>query len=213
MGNKTVYMYVLNTMADWEPGFAIAELRKGRWFRPGIPPFEIKTFSLAKEPVVTMGGIRIMPDLAVGEINSADAALLLLPGSGIWNEPGHEPVMEKAKAFVAAGVPVAGICDATLALARAGLLDNRAHTSNYLAGMKSLCPNYKGEAFYRDEPAVTGDKVITASGLAPLEFACQIFKCLDVLAPATLDAWYKLYVTKEPRYYFELMNAAKPPLA
>lgn len=30
---KTVYLYVLDTMADWEAGYVIAELHSGRYFR------------------------------------------------------------------------------------------------------------------------------------------------------------------------------------
>ncbi|MBP1908846.1 hypothetical protein [Methanolobus bombayensis] len=41
-----------------------------------------------------------------------------------------------------------------------------------LKAKKSACPNYTGEEFYRDEPVVIGNNVITASGVAPLEFSC-----------------------------------------
>ena len=30
---KHVYLYVLDTLSDWEPGYAIAELNSGRFFR------------------------------------------------------------------------------------------------------------------------------------------------------------------------------------
>jgi len=210
MAAKTVYMYVPENMADWEPGYAIAELRQGNIFRPGIPRFEVRTFSLSGGPAVSMGGLRITPDMGMSGVAPSGAALLLLPGSTVWAGPGQEAVMELAKSFVAAGVPVAGICGATFALARAGILDSRPHTSNALSVLKSLCPQYKGDAFYRDEPAVSGNGVITASGLAPLEFAREILKCLDVASPETLDLWYRLNSTREPRLYFELMNLLKP---
>ncbi len=210
MAGKTVYMYVPDNMADWEPGYAMAELKQGSIFRPGVGPFEVRTFSLSGGAEVSMGGIRISPDMGIGGVTPSGSALLLLPGSTVWAGPGQEAVIELAKAFAAAGVPVAGICGATFALARAGLLDDRPHTSNVLSVLKSLCPQYKGEAFYREEPAVTGNGVITASGMAPLDFARQILKCLDVATPETLDLWYKLNSTREPRFYFELMNSLKP---
>jgi hypothetical protein len=72
---KTIYLYVLNTMADWEVGHAIAELNLQRFFaeRKG---WLLKTFSLAKEPVVTMGGITIVPDLSEDEVKTDDAGML-----------------------------------------------------------------------------------------------------------------------------------------
>jgi transcriptional regulator GlxA family with amidase domain len=102
---------------------------------------------------------------------------------------------------------VAAICGATVALASAGFLNNRPHTSNDLDYLKATCPAYQGEAHYRHEPAVTDGDLITATGVAPLEFAYHILKQLDVCTADTLDAWYKLYVTHEPRYFFQLMQS------
>lgn len=54
---------------------------------------------------------------------------------------------------------------------------------------------------------VTDGSLITASGIAPLEFALHILKILDVFLPQTLDSWYNLYKTQESKYFFELMNS------
>ena len=45
---KTIYLYVLNTMADWEVGQAIAELNSQRFFAER-KDWLVKTFSLAKD--------------------------------------------------------------------------------------------------------------------------------------------------------------------
>ena len=42
---------------------------------------------------------------------------------------------------------------------------------------------------------------ITASGVAPLEFARHIFEKLGVYASDKLDAWYKLFKTGDLSYY------------
>jgi hypothetical protein len=52
--------------------------------------------------------------------------------------------------------------------------------------------------------------LITASGLAALDFAYTILKRLDVFLPATLEAWYKLYQMREAPYFFALMNSLPP---
>ncbi len=40
------------------------------------------------------------------------------------------------------------------------------------------CPNYKGEKYYEMEPVVSDTNLITASGIAPLEFAREVLKKL-----------------------------------
>ena len=90
-----------------------------------------------------------------------------------------------------------------------GFLDARKHTSNDLEYIKMICPNYKGENYYEMEPAVSDGNLVTASGIAPLEFAMEVLKILDVFAPDTLHSWYNLYKTHEPKYFFELMNSIK----
>jgi len=76
-----------------------------------------------------------------------------------------------------------------------------------VAVLKMFCPAYKGEAYYVDEPAVTDDNLITASGLAPVAFAYQVFSRLDVMNPATLEAWYNLSTTRKPEFFFALMQS------
>jgi hypothetical protein len=68
-------------------------------------------------------------------------------------------------------------------------------------------PAYKGEARYVHKPAVSDRDLITASGIAPLEFAREIFTKLDIMAPATIEAWYQLYRTHEPSHFFALMQS------
>jgi putative intracellular protease/amidase len=202
---KIAYLYVLDTMADWEPGFLIAELNTGRAFRKDAEKYTVKTVSLTKEPVVTMGGMHIMPDISIDELTTDNTGVLILPGGDTWLESIHDPLISKVRDFLDAGILVAAICGATMGLANAGLLDNRPHTSNNLEFMKSVCPNYAGGTFYRNEPAVIGDNVITASGIAPIEFTREILRELDVLSAETLEAWYGLYTTHETQYYYALM--------
>jgi putative intracellular protease/amidase len=207
MADDTVYLYVLDTMADWEPGYALSELNSGRYFRRPGPSYTVKTFALTTEPVVTMGGVKILPDVTVSEVDSDHAALLILPGGDTWLEPQHASVLIKTAEFLERGIPVAAICGATVALANAGFLNDRPHTSNDLGYLKATCATYLGESHYRIVSAVSDGNLITASGTAPLEFAYQILKKLDVFSEATLDAWYKLFSTHEPKYFYALMQS------
>jgi putative intracellular protease/amidase len=154
-----------------------------------------------------MGGVRIVPDLSVEELMTADAGVLILPGGDTWLEDIHDPLIDKVKEFLDAGILVAAICGATMGLAKAGLLDKRPHTSSDLDFLKSVCPAYTGDKFYRQEDAVLGDKLITASGIAPLEFTREVLKELDIFSPETLEAWYKLYTTHDPQYFYAMMGS------
>jgi len=202
---QIVHLFVFDTLSDWEPGFAIAGINNPMWQRaPGR--YVVNTVSLDGAPITTVGGLRVQPDLALRELSPRDSAMLILPGGGAWDARQNAEAVEMARDFLEAKVPVAAICGATAGLARGGLLDDRPHTSNareYLAAT-----GYRGAALYRDDAAVADGDLITASAMAPLEFARAIFARLELYEPSVLDAWYGLFSTRKPEYFGELMAAA-----
>jgi putative intracellular protease/amidase len=198
MEQNTVHLFVFDTMSDWEIGYATVGINQPMFqTQPGC--LRIQTVGIDQSPVRSMGGLAIQPDGLLGELDPADSAMLILPGGIVWDAGKNIEAVEKAKAFLAAGRPIAAICGATAGLARAGVLDDRPHTSNSLEYLKAT--GYRGETHYENQPAVIGDNVITASGVAPLEFAQCIFEKLDVFAPEKLDAWYRLFKTGDASYY------------
>lgn len=207
MNNNAVYLYVFDTMADWEVGFLTAELNSGRYFRKDASPVKVVTLGLEKNYITTMGGLRILPDIDLEECNIKETDALILPGGETWMETIHQPILSLAKQCIDKNIIVAAICGATMSLAQNGLLDSRSHTSNDLEYLKMICPNYAGEKYYKKESAVTDGKLITASGIAPLEFSVHVLRALDVFSTKTLDAWYNLYRTHKSEYYYELMNS------
>ncbi|NUU63015.1 type 1 glutamine amidotransferase family protein [Paenibacillus agri] len=205
--NHTVYLYVFDTMADWEIGYLTAELNSGRYYKKGLAPSKIVTVGIEKTPVTTMGGLKILPDIKLDECSIESTDTLILPGGETWTETIHEPILKITERCLQEGIVVAAICGATVGLAQAGLLNSRAHTSNDLDYLKMICPTYTGEENYQMKSAVTDENLITASGMAPLEFTVHVLKALDVFFPTTLDAWYSLNRTHESRYFFELMES------
>ena len=199
---EIVHVAAYDTLADWEVGYATAHINKPMWHKtPGR--FATATVGASTEPIMTMGGLRVLPDLAISDLRPQDSAMLILPGNDIWNDESFVPWTDKAREFLAAGVPVAAICGATGGLARAGLLDDREHTSNaaeFLAGT-----GYAGGHLYRDVPAVDDGGLITGSANAPVEFAAAIFARLEVFEPNVLESWLKLYGNQDPAGFFELM--------
>lgn len=205
--NNIAYLYVFDTMADWEIGYLTAELNSGRYYKKGLTPSKIVTVGNEKTLVTTKGGLKILPDISLDECSIKNTDALILPGGDTWTGEVHESVLEMAERCLEENVLVAAICGATMGLARKGLLEARWHTSNDLEYLKMVCPDYTGEEYYKKEPAVTDGNLIMASGTASLEFAVHVLKALDVFAPQTLDSWYKLNKTHEPKYFYELMNS------
>ena len=202
----TVYIYVLDTLADWELGYVTAELNSGRFFKKGAPEVSVKTVALSKEPVKTMGGLTIVPDCTIDKIVIGEKSVLLLPGATTWDDPKHRAIIQKAGEFLSAGAMVCAICGATAALANAGLLDQRPHTSNGAGYLEMVSPGYKGQKFFVDEPSVADHNLITASSTGALLWAKQIIERLDVFQRNTLEAWYTYFSTGEAQHFFALMQ-------
>ena len=116
----TIYVYVLDTLADWELGHVISELNSGRFFKKDAPRVSLKTVSYTKEPIRTMGGLTIVPDCLIDEIIVSETSTLILPGADTWNDPKHAAIIEKANEFLSLGATVCAICGATAALANSG---------------------------------------------------------------------------------------------
>ncbi|WP_144504458.1 type 1 glutamine amidotransferase family protein [Bacillus pumilus] len=207
MQTKKAFLYVFNTMSDWEYGYLIAELNSGRYFKKDLAPLKVITVGANKEMITTMGGLNIKPDISLDECTLECKDLLILPGGTTWNEEMHQPILKSIDQALKIGTIVAAICGATDALANMGYLDTRKHTSNNLEYTKMVCPNYKGEKFYELGPAVSDANLVTASGIAPLEFAMEVLRKIDVFTPDTLHSWYNLNKTHKPEYFLQLMNS------
>ena len=203
----TIYVYVLDTMADWELGHAVSELNSGRFFKKGAQRVSLKTVGCSREPIKTMGGMTVLPDCLIDDIVAGETSVLLLPGANTWNDPKHGAIIEKAGEFLSSGAMVCAICGATAALANFGLLDARQHTSNGPGFLEMFSPGYKGQSFYRDEPSVSDDNLITAGATGALLWAKQIIEHLGVFQPNTLESWYEYFSTGKPEHFFALMQS------
>ena len=203
----TLYLYILDTLADWEPGHVIDELHSGRYLKDPSLKYSVVLCGSTLDPVTTMGGLHLTPEVLVRDIRPVAGDVLVLPGADTWLDPAQAPALAMAGRLLDQGIVVAAICGATIGLANAGLLDKRPHTSNDPAALKMFCPNYRGEQYYVNEPAVTDANLITASGLAPVEFAYHVFRLLDVMTPATLKAWHGLFTTRQPEFFYALMGS------
>lgn len=195
---------LFDALADWEIGHALAHINSPMWQKqPGR--YAVRTASQDGQPVTTMGGLRVAADVSFAALEPEQSALLLLPG-GPWQAGETEALEALAVRWLAAGRTVAGVCGATAGLARAGVLNTRAHTSNAVEFLAEQ-PGYAGAALYRSEPAVSDQGLITASGLFPVHFAAAIFAALDLYPPEVLAAWTGLFTTGDAAHYAVLAAA------
>ena len=183
---KKVYVLVFDGLADWEAPLALCEVRNSG-------KFDVVTVGLTNGPVTTMAGFRLLPDVTLREVSADGAALLVLPGGELWEAGTPDGVDVLLYSFRAAGVPVAAICGATFAVARAGLTRGRRHTSNDKEYLEAVVPEYQDGEFYSAELAVTDGDLITASGVGSAEFAREIIRYLGVYTGEQVERWYDLY--------------------
>ncbi|MFZ2957097.1 MAG: DJ-1/PfpI family protein [Candidatus Ozemobacteraceae bacterium] len=202
-----VYLYLLDTLSDWEIGYITAELNTGRFFKEQGKGLKIIKPSHSLAPIKTMGGIEILPDDLIENIVFEANDVLILPGADTWMDGKNGKVLKMIDRLLSRAVIVAAICGATIALASTTILNNRKHTSNNLEYLQSVCPDYSGSSFYSDTPAVSDRNLITASGLAPLEFSYEVFQKTGLFEETTLDAWFNLHQKRESKYFYDLMNS------
>jgi putative intracellular protease/amidase len=202
MTNGTAHVALYDTLADWEVGHLLAELHTGRF--TGVS-FDVVTVAESPEPITTMGGVRMVPDALLADLEPADSDLLILPGGDIWDAGGGEAFASAAGRFLDAGVPVAAICGATAGLARAGLLDGRNHTS--AAAEHLAATGYAGGDRYVDERAVVDGDLITAGPQSPVQFARATLARLGLASERTLDAYEAVFHGGDAAAFAVLMQA------
>lgn len=184
----TVYLLLFEGYADWEPALAACEIRKHAGFKLVTVGFDPTT-------IRSMGGLTVIPDATLEELDPERAVMLILPGGDRWEEPQQED-SELARVLLDLRhrhVPLAAICGATLALARAGLLRGVRHTSNGLDYLAEHVPSYDADEYYLEEPAVRHRHIITANGAGYVEFTREVLGLLRIYQEDELEVWYDLF--------------------
>ncbi len=180
------YVFVFDGLADWEPALALCEIRKSG-------KYEVVTAGRSREAVVTMAGLKVLPDVALDEIDPHETAIFILPGGDRWEDGPDQKMDELLQRLHAQKVLIGALCAATLEIARAGLTAGVRHTSNSKNYLKKMVPAYRDEDLYVDELAVTDDKIITASGLGCVEFAREVIRELGIYNEADTRMWFDMF--------------------
>lgn len=185
---KTILFVILQQYADWEAAYissAVSMLGQGK--------YEIKTVSLSKDAIMSIGGFKVLPDYDVTSV-PADYEALILIGGMTWRSENTQQIKKLARDCFEKGKIIGGICDASAFLGTAGVLNDVFHTSNDLNDLKQWAGSaYTGEAKYIAKQAVSDKNVITANGTAPMEFAREILSALNVADEGKITDWYNFH--------------------
>jgi len=188
--------------ADWEIGLVAGVAR-------GFYGLKVRHAAPGGRQLTSGGGLRVTPDLAIEAIDLDTTVALIVCGGPIWQTDRAPDISALLVAAHEQDLLVAGICDGTMALARAGLLDHAEHTSNSLETL--LDTGYAGQTGYWDVPhAVAADHIVTAPGTAPVSFMAQILEGLG-LADGNLDRYLDLLAAEHAGRHY--LPRHQPPSA
>lgn len=189
---KEIIFILLNDFADWEGAYIATCLNQG--VMPGSPvKYTVRTMSVTKDPVLSLGGFRLLPDYDISTLPEDYAGLVLIGGMS-WSTPEAEQIVPLVEKAIKENKLVAGICNASVFLGKHGFLNDVKHTSNTLDYLKQCAgEQYTGEANYINKQAVRDGRIVTANGTAPLEFFREILHVLDADTPERIEATYLYY--------------------
>jgi putative intracellular protease/amidase len=181
-----VYIFLFDGFSDWEIAYLTPELRKNK-------KIVLKYFTIDGLEIISAGGLKITPDLSIKELNPDNVSVLILPGGIAWEEKSIKGIDKLVETLNSENKTIAAICGATTYLGQKGYLDEVKHTSNALDYLKYIAPNYKGEKGYQSDFSVTGENIVTANGIAPIEFAREIFRKIKLNSEQDIEKWFQLF--------------------
>lgn len=185
---KTVLFVLLEPYADWEGAYLAAGLTE-----LGGECFAVKTVSLTREAVRSMGGFTTLPDYTVNSAPKRFDALILIGGMS-WRGENALQIKPLVDAALDGGKLLGGICDAATFLGALGVLNRVTHTVNDLEDLKQWAgAAYTGAERFLPRQAVRDHSIVTANGTAALEFAREVLLALDVAPEDRVQAWYRFH--------------------
>ncbi len=181
---------VFDGIATWQVAVALASLRRAAGFR-------VLTIGFGHLPVLADTGMRVLPERTMDECGLEGVDVLVVPGGELWQRgpiASMTAFLHRAR-LVQCGV--AAIGTGVVALANAGLLDARPHSSDGLddggTWLANRAPSYRGHVHHRPKPVTSDHDLITATGRSTIEFAAALLAGPAEFDPDQLDAWRSLH--------------------
>lgn len=183
---QTVLIYLFDGFSDWELAYLTPQLYSNS-------AIELLYFSMDGKLVTSMGGLIVTPNKSLAEVEGKDADMLILPGGVAWEKGLNQEISNIVRSLWKQGKSIAAICAATTFLGQQGMLDNVKHTSNAPFYLQQIATSYKGHDWYVSSPAISENHIITANGVATIEFAREIFSELQLMSGSDIEKWFQLF--------------------
>lgn len=185
---KVVLFVLLDKYADWEAAYLSSFI-----LALGQDAYSVKTVSLTKDSIQSIGGITVLPDYDIASAPKDFEGLVLIGGLS-WRTEAAQQVKPLVQKAINNQKVLGAICDASVFLGACGALNTISHTSNDLQDLKQWAKNaYTGEEKYLLHPAVRDQNIITANGTASLEFAKEVMIALKAAPENKILEWYNFY--------------------
>lgn len=185
---KTILFVILDQYADWEVAYLSSAI-----YMLGNGNYEVKTVSLTKDIVKSIGGFRVVPDYDIQSVPNDYEGLILIGGM-TWRNPTSQQIKPLVDNALKNNKILGGICDASAFLGTVGALNNVYHTSNDFKDLKSWAGiSYTGEDNYISKQSISDKNIITANGTATLEFAKDVLITLNVAPMEKILDWYNFH--------------------
>lgn len=155
------------------------------------PKYVNKIVAPSPEPVVAIGGFRVLPDYSFENMPDDYAALVLIGGYG-WLTPVADAVVPIVRKAIDSGKIVGAICNGASFMAKAGFLNNVRHTGNGIDQLKLWgVDNYTNRDGYIHRQAVSDGGIVTANGSGALEFAKELLLLLENDTSERIEMYYQ----------------------
>lgn len=185
---KLVLVVLLEQFADWEAAYVNSFL-----LALGRDRFSLKTVSLTKEAIHSIGGLTVLPDYDIASAPMSFDGLILIGGM-TWRMENAKQVAPLVQHAVEEKKVLGGICDAAGFLGTLGVLNHIPHTGNAMEDIQKWAGEaYQGQAFFKQEQAVRADNIVTANGTAAIAFAGEMLAALDIASADVIDQWTAFY--------------------
>ena len=169
-----IAVLLIQGFADWEYALIAGT---GRAYYGA----EIEFFTEQAGEIHSKGGLPAHISKNFSDIAQWKPDVVAVIGGSLWMSENAPQISRLLNDLHHEGITIAGICGGTLALARAGLLNEVAHTSNHPDFLPQYAQGYTGKKHYIDTPAaVSHSGIITASGMAPVSFTAAVFDAAGI---------------------------------
>ena len=189
---KKVLLVLLDEYSDWEGAFLSTALHNGV-VPGGEVKYKVHVVAPTLNVVRSIGGFWTSPDYSFENMPKEYEALILIGGNR-WDSPEAELVVPLVQKALDSGKLVGAICGGASFLCAHGFLNHVKHTGNGLEELQQWGgERYTNEAGYVNAQAVSDGNVVTANGLAYLEFTREVLLRLEAGTVESIEMWYDFY--------------------